>query len=90
MIGTRPAEEEPDFARLGFLNPWLYSDEVLNLPGGPGLNDIVDGSNPGCGTQGFPAKPGWDPVRLAALFSLQFRHWLILCFIGDGSGDAKL
>lgn len=39
---------------LGFLNPWLYS------AGRKGLNDITIGSNPGCGTKGFPAGPGWD------------------------------
>ncbi|KAH8980026.1 subtilisin-like protein [Lactarius hatsudake] len=43
---------------LGFLNPWLYSTE-----GGMfSLNDIISGSNPGCGTDGFTAIPGWDPV----------------------------
>jgi tripeptidyl-peptidase-1 len=26
------------------------------------MNDVTDGSNPGCGTRGFPAKIGWDPV----------------------------
>lgn len=41
---------------LGFLNPWLYSQ------GYKGLNDIVTGSNPGCGTPGFQAVSGWDPV----------------------------
>ncbi|KAF8148570.1 subtilisin-like protein [Mycena galopus ATCC 62051] len=40
---------------LGFLNPWLYSNAAA-------LNDVTTGSNPGCGTQGFPAKQGWDPV----------------------------
>ncbi|KAH9165875.1 peptidase S8/S53 domain-containing protein [Lactarius sanguifluus] len=44
---------------LGFLNPWLYSTER----GMTGLNDIISGSNPGCGTDGFTAIPGWDPVR---------------------------
>ncbi|KAF7294544.1 Subtilisin-like protein [Mycena indigotica] len=40
---------------LGFLNPWLYAN--------PGMfNDITSGTNPGCGTQGFSAKAGWDPV----------------------------
>ncbi|KAJ3274902.1 hypothetical protein HDV01_001766 [Terramyces sp. JEL0728] len=43
-------------APLGFLNPWLYSK------GYQGLNDITSGSNPGCGTNGFSAKTGWDPV----------------------------
>ncbi|KAF8267690.1 subtilisin-like protein [Lactarius quietus] len=41
---------------LGFLNPWLYSLGVV------GMNDIKSGSNPGCGTKGFSAIAGWDPV----------------------------
>ncbi|KAH8995561.1 subtilisin-like protein [Lactarius hatsudake] len=41
---------------LGFLNIRLYDD------GFAGLNDITSGSNPGCGTDGFSAVPGWDPV----------------------------
>ncbi|KAI6034593.1 peptidase S8/S53 domain-containing protein [Pisolithus microcarpus] len=41
---------------LGFLNPWLYS------VGYAGLNDITTGHNPGCGTEGFNASIGWDPV----------------------------
>ncbi|KAI0806616.1 family S53 protease [Fomes fomentarius] len=41
---------------LGFLNPFLYSTGVS------ALNDITSGSNPGCNTNGFPAKAGWDPV----------------------------
>ncbi|QRV94555.1 hypothetical protein RhiJN_22573 [Ceratobasidium sp. AG-Ba] len=40
---------------LGFLNPWLYANAGM-------LNDITLGSNPGCGTQGFNATTGWDPV----------------------------
>ncbi|KAH9035676.1 subtilisin-like protein [Lactarius hengduanensis] len=54
-----------------FLNPRLY-DTAL-----PGLNDITSGRNPGCGTDGFPAIIGWDPMRLARLLSLHFqRHGL--------------
>ncbi|KAI0755126.1 family S53 protease [Daedaleopsis nitida] len=41
---------------LGFLNPFLYST------GASAFNDITVGSNPGCNTDGFPAKAGWDPV----------------------------
>ncbi|KAH9009007.1 subtilisin-like protein [Lactarius deliciosus] len=41
---------------LGFLNPWLYG------PGKSGLTDMTYGSNPGCGTDGFSAIEGWDPV----------------------------
>ena len=41
---------------MGFLNPWLYS------VGHKGFTDVVHGSAVGCGTQGFPAKKGWDAV----------------------------
>jgi len=40
---------------LGFLNPWLYANPQM-------FNDITTGNNPGCGTTGFPAMAGWDPV----------------------------
>jgi len=43
---------------LGWLNPWIYKTAG---PAG-GFNDITLGSNPGCGTPGFPASKGWDPV----------------------------
>ncbi|KZO90771.1 tripeptidyl peptidase A [Calocera viscosa TUFC12733] len=43
-------------APLGFLNPWLY------IVGSVGFNDITVGNNPGCGTDGFSAIDGWDPV----------------------------
>ncbi len=48
---------------LGWLNPWLY-DELRT-----GFKDIQHGSNPGCGTEGFSAVVGWDPVRPARLIS---------------------
>lgn len=41
---------------LGFLNPMLYSHTDA-------FNDITSGGNQGCGTPGFTAVPGWDPVR---------------------------
>ncbi|KAF7309456.1 Subtilisin-like protein [Mycena indigotica] len=43
-------------APLGFLNPLIYSTAST------GFNDIVSGSNPGCGQTGFTAGAGWDPV----------------------------
>ncbi|KZO99708.1 subtilisin-like protein [Calocera viscosa TUFC12733] len=43
-------------APLGFLNPFLYG------AGLGGLTDVTEGSNPGCGTKGFEAGEGWDPV----------------------------
>ena len=27
-----------------------------------GFNDVINGTNPGCGTLGFNATKGWDPV----------------------------
>jgi tripeptidyl-peptidase-1 len=40
---------------VGFVNPVLYAHPEV-------FNDITQGSNPGCGTQGFSAAKGWDPV----------------------------
>lgn len=40
---------------IGFVNPTLYKN-----PGA--LNDIVNGTNVGCGTEGFAAVEGWDPA----------------------------
>ena len=48
---------------LGFLNPFLYST------GASAFTDITSGSNPGCGTNGFPAVKGWDPVSRASRFA---------------------
>ncbi|KAJ7473313.1 peptidase S8/S53 domain-containing protein [Mycena latifolia] len=42
---------------LGFLNPFLYS-----AAGRAAFTDITSGTNPGCDTDGFSAKVGWDPV----------------------------
>ncbi|KAJ6484040.1 subtilisin-like protein [Mycena sanguinolenta] len=42
---------------VGFINPALYSDAFAGV-----FNDVTVGSNPACGTEGFPAAPGWDPV----------------------------
>ncbi|KAK6992573.1 peptidase S8/S53 domain-containing protein [Favolaschia claudopus] len=42
---------------LGFLNPFLYSST-----GRAAFNDITSGTNPGCNTNGFSARAGWDPV----------------------------
>ncbi|KAI0328756.1 family S53 protease [Cubamyces sp. BRFM 1775] len=41
---------------LGFLNPFLYST------GASAFTDVTSGNNPGCNTNGFPARVGWDPV----------------------------
>ena len=48
---------------LGFINPLLYSKRFK------GVNDIILGAITGCGTDGFVAAKGWDPVRPATLVS---------------------
>lgn len=40
---------------IGFLNSVLYRHANV-------LNDITEGNNPGCGSPGFSAVEGWDPV----------------------------
>ncbi|KAH9059476.1 subtilisin-like protein [Lactarius deliciosus] len=55
---------------LGFLNPWLYGR------GFRGLNDITEGSNPGCNLDGFSAIVGWDPVT--GLGTPNFRKMLVI------------
>lgn len=40
---------------LGFLNPFIYANPSM-------FNDVTTGNNPGCGTPGFYAAAGWDPV----------------------------
>ncbi|KAF8158458.1 subtilisin-like protein [Crassisporium funariophilum] len=47
-IGKRP---------VGFLNPMIYSPLFAGA-----FNDITMGGNQGCGTPGFTATKGWDPV----------------------------
>lgn len=42
---------------VGFINPMIYSHKFKSA-----FNDITTGNNPGCGTQGFSATKGWDPV----------------------------
>ena len=40
---------------VGFVNPALYANPSV-------FNDIKYGRNPGCATEGFAARSGWDPV----------------------------
>ncbi|KAJ3559073.1 hypothetical protein NM688_g555 [Phlebia brevispora] len=50
------AREDAGKPPLGFLNPFLYQNSRSLF------NDIMTGNNPGCGTDGFSAVAGWDPV----------------------------
>lgn len=40
---------------VGFINPVIYKNAWM-------FNDITEGGNQGCGTPGFQAVAGWDPV----------------------------
>lgn len=42
-------------AAIGFVNPVLYAHPEV-------MNDITNGTNAGCGTKGFSAVKGWDPI----------------------------
>ncbi|KAH0829140.1 peptidase S8/S53 domain-containing protein [Lanmaoa asiatica] len=42
---------------IGFINPTIYSSTFTGA-----FNDITKGDNPGCGTNGYNATVGWDPV----------------------------
>ncbi|RKU41457.1 hypothetical protein DL546_002597 [Coniochaeta pulveracea] len=45
-VGKRP---------VGFMHQVLYDHPEV-------FTDVTEGSNPGCGSQGFQVKEGWDPV----------------------------
>ncbi len=42
-------------APLGFLNTLFYTNPDI-------FHDVTVGNNPGCGTNGFEACQGWDPL----------------------------
>ncbi|KAL2849593.1 peptidase S8/S53 domain-containing protein [Aspergillus pseudoustus] len=54
---TRINEERLATGRptIGFVNPVLYAHPEA-------FRDVTQGNNAGCGTDGFPATEGWDPV----------------------------
>jgi len=60
---------------IGFINPTIYSSTFMKA-----FNDITSGSNPGCGTEGFYAQPGWDPVTGVGTpnFPKLLALWLLL------------
>lgn len=58
---------------IGFANPVFYQHPEI-------LTDIVEGGNQGCGTPGFTAVPGWDPVTGLGTpnFPKMLALWLLL------------
>lgn len=60
---------------VGFINPAIYSSKFAGA-----FKDITEGNNPGCGTNGFNATEGWDPVTGLGTpqFPLLLARWLEL------------
>jgi len=58
---------------VGFINPALYANPQM-------MNDITSGGNQGCGTPGFTAVSGWDPVTGLGTpnFPKMVAYWLLL------------
>ncbi|KAH9172353.1 subtilisin-like protein [Lactarius sanguifluus] len=68
---------------LGFLNIRLYDDGFV------GFNDITSGSNPGCGTDGFSAVPGWDPVTGLGMPNFEKLQNIFMIPLGGGAGQGN-
>ncbi|KAG1746468.1 peptidase S8/S53 domain-containing protein [Suillus lakei] len=60
---------------IGFINPTIYSTDFAGV-----FNDITMGGNQGCGTAGYTAVPGWDPVTGLGTpnFPKLIAKWLLL------------
>jgi tripeptidyl-peptidase-1 len=58
---------------IGFINPVIYANPSM-------FNDITEGGNMGCGTPGFQAVSGWDPVTGLGTpnFPRMLKVWLAL------------
>ncbi len=56
------------------------------------MNDVTEGNAPGCGTEGFYAAKGWDPVGSKAAESVMLRAVLTLrpLCAGDWPRNAEL
>ena len=65
---------------LGLVKPAIGNMQLYLGAPGVAFNDITEGKNPGCGTNGFNATVGWDPVtglgtpRFLGLLDLFFPH----------------
>ncbi|PCH45047.1 subtilisin-like protein [Wolfiporia cocos MD-104 SS10] len=57
LTGVNDARLAAGKGPIGFINPTIYTPDFIAA-----FNDITSGNNPGCGTDGFSAEPGWDPV----------------------------
>jgi tripeptidyl-peptidase-1 len=41
---------------------WVHFLKIYSTDFAGAFNDVTNGTNPGCGTLGFNATDGWDPV----------------------------
>jgi hypothetical protein len=55
-----------------------------------GFNEIISGSNPSCGTSGFSATKGWNPVSTSLRFIATLRRCLRFARPGNGPRDTRL
>jgi tripeptidyl-peptidase-1 len=55
LLNDQRIHSKPPKSLLGFVNPVFYAHPEV-------FNDIVDGGNPGCDSDGFWATDSWDPV----------------------------
>ncbi|EMD37169.1 hypothetical protein CERSUDRAFT_115082 [Gelatoporia subvermispora B] len=69
LTAINDARQNQGKSPIGFINPTIYSDKFKDL-----FNDITSGTNPGCGTNGFTAERGWDPVT--GLGTINFKKLL--------------
>jgi tripeptidyl-peptidase-1 len=69
---------------VGFLNPLLYG-----LPD-DAFRDVTRGRNPGCGSRGFVARRGWDPVTGLGSpdFARMLRHVMEAGRVEAGRGSS--
>lgn len=60
---------------IGFINPTIYSPSFIGA-----FHDITNGTNQGCGTVGFKATEGWDPVTGLGTpnFPELVKRWVLL------------
>ncbi|KAH9168478.1 tripeptidyl peptidase I, isoform CRA_e [Lactarius sanguifluus] len=54
-----------------------------------GLNDFISGSNPGCGSNGFSAVPGWDPVTGLGTPDFEKLQNIFMKPLGSGTGKVN-
>lgn len=65
---------------LVFLLDLVFENQIYSEAFKGAFNDVTSGNNPGCGSQGFAAAPGWDPVTglgTPSFMKLLIR-WLVL------------